>query len=119
MAAGEEEKAPEAQEDECVLCHRSDTSLDGCGPMLKVDGVCAHVHCLFPAQGLYQRGPEGEGILGFRCADIRRVAGRAARKVRAFLEQMRLVAAEPKPWQRNPRGSGQAPGKSQWPRPRP
>uniref|UniRef100_A0A8B9TU81 G2/M phase-specific E3 ubiquitin-protein ligase n=1 Tax=Anas platyrhynchos TaxID=8839 RepID=A0A8B9TU81_ANAPL len=30
--------------------------------------------------GLYQRGPEGEGILGFRCADIRRVAGRAARK---------------------------------------
>nr|XP_038039660.1 PHD finger protein 7-like [Anas platyrhynchos] len=73
---------------ECVLCHCSDTSLDGCGPMLKVDGVCAHVHCLlrgfavfqYPAQGLYQRGPEGEGILGFRCADIRRVAGRAARK---------------------------------------
>lgn len=31
---------------ECVLCHRSDTSLDGCGPMLQVDGVCAHVHCL-------------------------------------------------------------------------
>eukprot|EP00075_Anas_platyrhynchos_P014379 XP_027303632.1 PHD finger protein 7-like isoform X2 [Anas platyrhynchos] len=80
MAAGEEEKAPEAHEDECVLCHRSDTSLDGCGPMLQVDGVCAHVHCLFPAQGLYQRGAEGEGIFGFLCADIRRVAGRAARK---------------------------------------
>eukprot|EP00075_Anas_platyrhynchos_P030955 XP_027320208.1 uncharacterized protein LOC113844471 isoform X2 [Anas platyrhynchos] len=80
MAAGEEEKAPEAQEDECVLCHRSDTSLDGCGLMLKVDGVCAHVHCLYPAQGLYQRGAEGEGIFRFLCADIRRVAGRAARK---------------------------------------
>ncbi|XP_032049130.1 PHD finger protein 7-like [Aythya fuligula] len=31
---------------ECVLCHRSDTSLDGCGPMQQVDGVCAHVNCL-------------------------------------------------------------------------
>ncbi|XP_068548474.1 PHD finger protein 7-like [Anas acuta] len=65
---------------ECVLCHRSDTSLDGCGLMLKVDGVCAHVHCLYPAQGLYQRGAEGEGISRFLCADIRRVAARAARK---------------------------------------
>uniref|UniRef100_A0A8B9SLJ6 G2/M phase-specific E3 ubiquitin-protein ligase n=1 Tax=Anas platyrhynchos TaxID=8839 RepID=A0A8B9SLJ6_ANAPL len=68
---------------ECVLCHRSDTSLDGCGPMLQVDGVCAHVHCLVSSPrlpGLYQRGAEGEGIFGFLCADIRRVAGRAARK---------------------------------------
>uniref|UniRef100_U3IJN3 PHD-type domain-containing protein n=1 Tax=Anas platyrhynchos platyrhynchos TaxID=8840 RepID=U3IJN3_ANAPP len=43
---------------ECVLCHRSDTSLDGCGLMLKVDGVCAHVHCLVSSPRLPAPFPE-------------------------------------------------------------
>ncbi|XP_035190670.1 PHD finger protein 7-like [Oxyura jamaicensis] len=65
---------------ECVLCRRSDSPMDGCGPMQQVDGVCAHVFCLYPAQGLYQRGAEGEGLCRFLPVDIRRVAKRAARK---------------------------------------
>lgn len=31
---------------ERMLCRRSDSHMDGCGPMEQVDGVCAHVFCL-------------------------------------------------------------------------
>nr|XP_047933263.1 PHD finger protein 7-like [Anser cygnoides] len=74
MAAIEEEKAPKPQEDERMLCRRSDSHMDGCGPMEQVDGVCAHVFCLYPAQGLSQRDADKAGLCRFLPADIRRVA---------------------------------------------
>ncbi|XP_062436485.1 PHD finger protein 7-like [Rhea pennata] len=74
------QKAQQSREDECVLCRRVHSDVDVYGQTCQEDGLCAHEFCLYLAEGLYQRGTNGEGFCRFLPGDIRQAVNRAAWK---------------------------------------
>ncbi|XP_050572789.1 PHD finger protein 7-like, partial [Cygnus atratus] len=75
-----ERKAPDSREQACMLCGRADADPNICGPIRERNGLCAHVFCLFLANGLYRPGNLQEGILGFLLEDIQHTIKRASQK---------------------------------------
>ncbi|XP_050568766.1 PHD finger protein 7-like [Cygnus atratus] len=75
-----ERKAPDSREQACMLCGRADADPNICGPRRERNGLCAHVFCLFLANGLYRPGNLQEGILGFLLEDIQHTIKQASQK---------------------------------------
>ncbi|XP_068766654.1 PHD finger protein 7-like [Struthio camelus] len=73
-------KAPDSQEQACMLCRRADANADICGPKHEKGGLCVHENCLFLASWLFQRGSRQEGICGFMPVDIKWKIKSAAQK---------------------------------------
>ncbi|KAM9276704.1 PHD finger protein 7-like [Morus bassanus] len=69
-------KAPDSMEQACMLCRRAEADPDVCGRKLEKRGLCAHVFCLYFANGIFQQGSR-EGVC---VEDIRRTVKRAAQK---------------------------------------
>uniref|UniRef100_A0AAV2JJE0 MAM domain containing glycosylphosphatidylinositol anchor 2a n=1 Tax=Knipowitschia caucasica TaxID=637954 RepID=A0AAV2JJE0_KNICA len=74
----------ELSEDCCALCGFSDDNPATLGEKVKVPKLKLSVHyfCLLTSCGVYQKGPEHQGVFGFLEEDIRREQRRAQRLVR-------------------------------------
>ncbi|XP_076022181.1 G2/M phase-specific E3 ubiquitin-protein ligase [Genypterus blacodes] len=68
-------------EDCCVLCRLSDNdpALFGEKVTVKEHRLSVHYFCLLTSCGVYQRGKENEGVLGFLVDDIKQEIRRSAR----------------------------------------
>ncbi|KAM9787488.1 G2/M phase-specific E3 ubiquitin-protein ligase isoform X1 [Syngnathus typhle] len=64
----------------CVLCRRceDDPALFGDKFTLREDNISVHYFCLLTSCGVYQRGNDSEGVLGFLVDDIKREVRRSA-----------------------------------------
>ncbi|KFO78037.1 PHD finger protein 7, partial [Cuculus canorus] len=60
----------------CMLCRRVEADPDICGRKVEKEGLCAHVFCLFFANGLFHQGSRD----GVPLKDIRHTIKRAAKK---------------------------------------
>ncbi|XP_061741980.1 G2/M phase-specific E3 ubiquitin-protein ligase isoform X2 [Nerophis ophidion] len=69
------------EDESCVLCRSSEDDPALFGDKMRVQGhnMSVHYFCLLTSCGVYQRGKEGEGVLGFLVDDIKRESRRSAR----------------------------------------
>ncbi|XP_061843656.1 G2/M phase-specific E3 ubiquitin-protein ligase [Nerophis lumbriciformis] len=69
------------ENESCVLCRSSedDPALFGDKMRVQEHNLSVHYFCLLTSCGVYQRGKEGEGVLGFLVDDIKRESRRSAR----------------------------------------
>ncbi|XP_042655791.1 histone-lysine N-methyltransferase 2D-like [Tyto alba] len=64
----------------CMLCGRAEADPDICGYKLQKRGLCAHLFCLFFANGLFQKESHNVGLMGFPLRDIRHTVEQAAQQ---------------------------------------
>ncbi|XP_042657557.1 PHD finger protein 7-like [Tyto alba] len=64
----------------CMLCGRAEADPDIYGEKLQKQGICAHVFCLFFANGLVRQQVNNVGLMGFPLEDIRCTVEHAAQK---------------------------------------
>ncbi|CAM9105463.1 unnamed protein product, partial [Bubo scandiacus] len=74
------QESPDSMEEVCVLCGRAAADPDLCGHKIKLEGLCAHLFCLFFASELFYWQDEESGVLGFLPEDIRCTVEWAAQK---------------------------------------
>ncbi|XP_042657551.1 PHD finger protein 7-like [Tyto alba] len=65
----------------CMLCGRAEADPDIYGEKLQNQGICAHVFCLFFANGLVRQQVNNVGLMGFPLEDIRCTVEHAAQKL--------------------------------------
>ncbi|XP_061677103.1 G2/M phase-specific E3 ubiquitin-protein ligase [Syngnathoides biaculeatus] len=65
----------------CLLCRNAedDPALFGDKITRAEDKICVHYFCLLTSCGVYQRGEDGEGVLGFLVDDIKQESRRSSR----------------------------------------
>ncbi|XP_028293943.1 G2/M phase-specific E3 ubiquitin-protein ligase [Gouania willdenowi] len=68
-------------EEACTLCRSSEDDAAFLGEKIKLEEhkLCVHYFCLLTSCGVYQRGEEDEGILGFLIDDIKQETRRSSR----------------------------------------
>ncbi|XP_042658517.1 PHD finger protein 7-like [Tyto alba] len=75
------QKVDDSMEPACMLCGRAEADPDICGYKLQdLQGICAHVFCLYFANGLFQQRVKNVGLMGFLIEDICHTVERAAQK---------------------------------------